>query len=291
MPLEGDGDETDSRWSLIGVGAFLSTVLLLIVILYSWVKLSGGVIDRLVFLMDAGFLGAIVFFTTFYLSTVLERQREELLLEAQQKELLVDVMRHDLLRPAVDIISYINVLTHQEDVSNEELKKLERLAYVQKDVIDRASKYARLEKRDSLEMEETDITAMFEAAVEEERKRWPDIEFVAEADELTAAANEELSHVFEGLLHAAANRASADAPVECDLAAGSDDWTFSVGVTGVSLDEEDIEGIFDPYRSSAENPLECGLARLVTELHGGDIRVNQEDDGCEIVVRIPMAGG
>lgn len=290
-PLEGEEVDADDRWSLVGMGGFLSTVLLLIVVLYSWVKLAGGVIDRQVFLMDAGFLGAIVFLATFYLSTVLERQREEIVLETQRKELLVDVMRHDLLRPAVDIISYINVLTHQEDVSDEELQKLERLAYVQKDVIDRASKYARLENRDALEMEETDIAAVLEDAVEAERERSPDVTFEVEAEEITAAANEEISHVFGGLLHAAADHASADTPVECGLSADGDDWTFTVGVEGVSIDAEDIDGIFDPYRSSAENPLDFGIARLVADLHGGDIRIDQENGKCSIVVRIPRQPG
>jgi len=72
--------------------------------------------------------------------------------------------------------------------------------------------------------------------------------------------------------------------------------SLSVANSGEPIPEGDLERVFDrlfrgePARSSPGSGLGLTIARRIAELHGGEVRIANREDGVLVELRLPPAG-
>jgi PAS domain S-box-containing protein len=106
-----------------------------------------------------------------------------------------------------------------------------------------------------------------------------------------------LAQIFDNLLGNACRYTPRDGTIRVSAAADGDAIEFRVADTGIGLDADDLEAVFelfvqiDPGGERAEGGLGIGLAmvRRLTEMHGGSVRAESEGRGrgATFVVRLP----
>ncbi|HVA83938.1 MAG TPA: HAMP domain-containing sensor histidine kinase [Candidatus Binataceae bacterium] len=107
----------------------------------------------------------------------------------------------------------------------------------------------------------------------------------------------DLRRVVLNLLDNAVKFTPAGGRIEIGVSAQGPTALLSVCDNGPGIDPRDLEHIFDPfYRSRGANGAGSGLglalSREIVRRHGGVIRAaNRIAGGCEIQVRLPLAGG
>ena len=207
----------------------------------------------------------------------------------QLKDLFTDILRHDLLNPAGLVRGFTDVLMKME--TDEKHKQLLNKVYNNNekliDLIETASKFAKLESTDELEFKRNDIAAIFKNVVNNFVQPAEDkeikIEFLADG-EYFAKANSIIEDVFSNLLSNAIKYSPNSSRVIIDIQDAATDWRISVTDFGFGISDEDKPKLFQRFKRVDKKGIKgtgLGLAivKRIVDLHGGDVGIENNPTG------------
>jgi PAS domain S-box-containing protein len=214
---------------------------------------------------------------------------EELKRSNDLKDLFTDILHHDLLNPASVVKGYTEVLLDMED--NEQ--KLQFLMAIERnnerliDLIERASKFAKLESMEELDFKEMDIGYILKEVIENFssaliEKQMP-IEFAAEGS-YPSKVDPLIEEVFANLLSNAIKYSPKKSRIIIDIVDAGEDWKVSVTDFGEGVSDDDKPKLFERFRRVKKGAVKgtgLGLAivkRLIA-LHGGTVGVEDNPEG------------
>ncbi|MCL7410286.1 MAG: PAS domain S-box protein [Methanosarcinaceae archaeon] len=207
----------------------------------------------------------------------------------QLKDLFTDILRHDLLNPAGLVRGFTDVLLSKEiDEKNKELlKKVHNNNEKLIDLIETASKFAKLESTEELEFERNDIGIIFKNVVDNFAQLAEDkemtIEFLADG-EYFANVNPIIEDVFSNLLSNAIKYSPKGSRIILDIQDADPDWRISVTDFGFGIADEDKTKLFQRFKRVDKKGIKgtgLGLAigKRIVELHGGDVGIENNPEG------------
>ncbi|MBW6471397.1 MAG: GAF domain-containing protein, partial [Methanosarcinaceae archaeon] len=207
----------------------------------------------------------------------------------QLKDLFTDILRHDLLNPAGLVRGFTDVLLMKEnDEKNKELlNKVHNNNEKLIDLIETASKFAKIESTEELEFERNDIGKIFKNVVENFTQPVIDkemtIEFLADG-EYFAKANTIIEDVFSNLLSNAIKYSPRGSRIIIDIQDADLKWRISVTDFGFGILDEDKPKLFQRFKRVDKKGVKgtgLGLAivKRIVELHGGDVGIENNPAG------------
>ncbi|HEV7443014.1 MAG TPA: ATP-binding protein, partial [Steroidobacteraceae bacterium] len=238
----------------------------------------------------------------------LARQAEELATADRRKDEFLAVLGHELRNPLAPLQNGLELLalggndqalvTHARQVMERQLRHLVRLV---DDLLD----VARIRSgKIVLEIERVELAAMIASAVELARPlidaRSHELQVILPPDTLwTDADRIRLPQLLANLLNNAAKYTDEGGNITLSIAQLGTDIIVSVRDTGIGMDAEALERVFDLFAQAAgpahtvQGGLGVGLslARSIAELHGGILTAHSEGPGkgSDFVLRLPAA--
>lgn len=207
----------------------------------------------------------------------------------QLKDLFTDILRHDLLNPAGLVRGFTDVLLSME--TNEKRKELLNKIYNHNekliDLIETASKFAKLENTEELEFERNDIGKIFKNVISAFKpladKKEMSIEFIADA-EYFARVNPIIEDVFSNLLSNAIKYSPKGSQIVIDIQDDKTNWRVSVTDFGFGITDEDKTKLFQRFKRVDKKGIKgtgLGLAivKRIIELHGGNVGIENNPAG------------
>ena len=219
----------------------------------------------------------------------LKKYAEELKRSNELKELFTDVLRHDLLNPAGLVKGFTEVMIERE---NDE-KKLHTLQKIEQNnnklinLIESASKFAKLESTDELEFEMRDLGTTFKDVIEDFRpnlnEKQMTLDFTAEGT-YPANVNPIIEEVFANLLSNAIKYGLKGSRITVDILDSDDKWKVTIADVGDSICNEDKSKLFERFKRVGKSSVKgtgLGLAivKRIIDLHGGDVGVEDNPAG------------
>ncbi|MCG7853362.1 MAG: PAS domain-containing sensor histidine kinase, partial [Methanosarcinaceae archaeon] len=219
----------------------------------------------------------------------LKKYAEKLEHSNEFKDLFTDILRHDLLNPAGIVKGYTEVLLDLED--NE--KKLKSLQAIERnnekliDMIESASKFAKLESVEQLEFIDLDIGIIFKEVVEDfgpnlnEKKML--LEFAA-GGSYPANVNPVIEEVFSNLMSNAIKYSPEGSRIIVDILDDGDKWKVMVTDFGIGVSDENKPRLFERFKRVERKGVKgtgLGLAivKRIISLHGGSVGVEDNPAG------------
>ena len=207
----------------------------------------------------------------------------------QLKDLFTDILRHDLLNPAGLVRGFTDVLINMEtdEKHKELLSKVHNNNEKLIDLIEIASKFAKLESTEELEFERNDIGEILKNVVENFAQPTEDkemtIEFLADG-EYFAKANPIIEDVFSNLLSNAIKYSPKGSRIIVDIQDADPDWRISVTDFGFGILDEDKPKLFQRFKRVDKKGIKgtgLGLAivKRIVELHSGDVGIENNPAG------------
>lgn len=200
------------------------------------------------------------------------------------KALLLDILSHDLKNPAGVISSVAEILSMEENAS-EEVKLIKDSSDALLKVIENTTALARITLGEAIALDEIDVSEIAQQVADEFKPSFDasnkqlDIRI---APSLIYKANPIISEVFRNYLSNALKYAPEDQPVAVHLKQTEDAIEFFVEDLGVSIPKEDQELIF--HRSvQLENGkmrgsgLGLAIVKRIAEVHGASVGVTAGD--------------
>ncbi|MBN2489187.1 MAG: PAS domain S-box protein, partial [Methanosarcinaceae archaeon] len=219
----------------------------------------------------------------------IHKYAEELKRSNELKDLFTDILHHDLLNPASIVKGYTEVLLDMED--NEQ--KLQSLLAIERnnerliDLIERASKFAKLESIEKLDFKEMDIGYILKEVIENFRSSLEEkqmlIEFTADGSYLSKVSPV-IEDVFANLLSNAIKYSPEKSRIIIDIIDEGEDWKVSVTDFGEGISDDDKPKLFERFKRVKKGAVKgtgLGLAivkRLIA-LHGGTVGVEDNPAG------------
>ncbi|MDQ3305521.1 MAG: ATP-binding protein [Actinomycetota bacterium] len=180
------------------------------------------------------------------------------------------------------------------------LHQTERLGRLVTQLLD----LSRLESRSvPLRREHVELAILLEAVAAEARLQAPDrcVETSVRPDDLALVADADRVHqVLANLTANALHHGPPGRPVRLSASADHHDVVLTVSDEGPGIPDDEAARVFERfYRADHARPHASGgaglglsIARWIVDLHGGDIRLQEnQSSGCTMVVRLPAAGG
>ncbi|MGP8321103.1 MAG: PAS domain-containing sensor histidine kinase [Methanosarcinaceae archaeon] len=205
------------------------------------------------------------------------------------KDLFTDILRHDLLNPAGLVRGFTDVLISME--TNEKRKGLLNKIYNNNekliDLIETASKFAKLENIEELEFKRNDIgkiiknvVSVFEPLAD---KKEMSIEFLAD-NKYFARVNPIIEDVFSNLLSNAIKYSPKGSRIIIDIKDDETNWRVSVTDFGFGITDEDKAKLFQRFKRVDKKGIKgtgLGLAivKRIVELHGGNVGIENNPAG------------
>lgn len=225
----------------------------------------------------------------------------------KRKNDLIMYLAHDLKTPLTSVIGYLTLLNDEPELSPElrakytgiSLKKALRL----EELINEFFDITRFNLSSiTLENEHTNLSRMlaqicdeFNPILEEKGLKWQteipaDIEIYCDRDKL--------ARVFDNLIRNAVNYSYPDSIISLTLAKNGSKATVTVANRGKTISKEKLNRIFDQFfrldssRSTSSGGAGLGLAiaKEITELHGGKIMAESENERIVFSVSLPLEG-
>lgn len=219
----------------------------------------------------------------------------------EMKELFTDILRHDLLNPAGAIKGFTEILLETEN--NEQ--KISILEKIQKsdekliDMIDTASKFAKLESQDDLQLSVMDIGELIYNVVENlrpmiEKKKMSVIRYYSGIH--SSAVNPIIEEVFANFITNAVKYSSENTSISIDIFDEGNMWKVAVSDQGEGISNADKPYVFDRFKRVTKKGVKgsgLGLAivKRIAELHNGEVGVedNPEGKGSRFWIRLNKA--
>ncbi len=239
----------------------------------------------------------------------LRAQKAEAEESERKKNEMVAFLAHDLKTPLTSIIAYLSALDSEQDMQPADREKYTRITLEKavrlSDLIQEFFEITRYNlQKIELDAGELDISMMLEQLADE---LYP----VLRENELSCTVNAEerlvidgdpdkLARVFENLLRNAISYSYRNTNIVISAkAVTSDETDQNVEIIfqnkGPVIPEEQIQTIFEKFyridnsRSSQTGGAGLGLAiaKEITELHGGNIRAESENETIKFIVTLP----
>ncbi len=220
----------------------------------------------------------------------------------QLKDLFTDIMRHDLLNPA----GVIKTMTELklEDTKDEEMLKallmMQRNADKLIDMIEIASKYARLESTEKLERKPLDLSEVLGAVIDYFRtdleKKNMRLENLVKR-KCYALANPVLEDVFSNLISNAIKYSPEGRKIEVNILEEDMYCKIYVKDWGYGIKDEDKAKLFTRFQRIEKKGIKgtgLGLAivKRIVDLHGGRVWIEDNPEGGSVFyVKIPKISG
>lgn len=213
------------------------------------------------------------------------------------KDLFSDIMRHDMLSP-INVIRNISEATGQE--SKEELlrrlKLARKSAHRLEEMIDKASKFTRLNDIDELEFRKTDLNTLFRGAVRNFKplieKKKINLDYRVRG-RCMADVNPVIEEVFANLMSNAIKYSPPGSRVVVDINGENGFWKVIVKDEGIGIPDEYKKSIFERFERGVRGSIKgsgLGLAivKRIIKLHRGEVWVEDNPDGGSIFyLKIP----
>jgi signal transduction histidine kinase len=217
---------------------------------------------------------------------------------------LIANVSHELRTPIAALQARLENLVDGVETADVELLRsmlhqTERLGRLVTQLLD----LSRLESRSvPLRCERVELATLLEAVAAEVRLQAPDrrIETSVRPDGLSLVADADRVHqVLANLTANALRHGPLDRPVRLSAAADAGDVVLTVADEGPGIPDTEAARVFERfYRADHARPgasggagLGLSIARWIVDLHGGDIRLQDNHArGCTMVVRLPADG-
>jgi signal transduction histidine kinase len=216
------------------------------------------------------------------------------------KETFIEVLCHDLLNPVGIARNYLELLMEEEvDPQRlDELKAVDRSLEKMVSLLEDASKYARLESVEELDLEKRDIGEIFKKVVKELKpvieKKKIKLRF-RPWRKYHSLVDESLADVFHNLLSNAIKYSPSGGRVVVDILDNGNSWKVMVKDYGEGVPDEDKQAIFERFERKSKNGVKgsgfgLALVKRAVELHRGRVWVEDNPDGGSIFyVSLPKA--
>ncbi|CAN5852727.1 ATP-binding protein [soil metagenome] len=217
---------------------------------------------------------------------------------------LIANVSHELRTPIAALQARLENLVDGVETADVELLRsmlhqTERLGRLVTQLLD----LSRLESRSvPLRCERVEVATLLEAVAAEVRLQAPDrrIETSVRPDGLSLVADADRVHqVLANLTANALRHGPLDRPVRLSAEADAGDVVLTVADEGPGIPDTEAARVFERfYRADHARPgasggagLGLSIARWIVDLHGGDIRLQDNHArGCTMVVRLPAGG-
>ena len=220
---------------------------------------------------------------------VLQKYTEELQHSNELKILFGDVLHHDLLNPAGIIKGYTEILldTNKDQNSIKMLKVIERNTGKLINLVETASKLAKLESVDDIEFHKTNLCNILKDTIDdfepEFNQKQITIEFTQKND-CFINVNPLVKEVFVNLLSNAIKYGGDKNKIIVDTSDAEEDWTITVTDFGIGIPDEDKPHLFERFKRADKSGITgmgLGLAivKRIVDLHGGYVGVEDNPKG------------
>lgn len=219
----------------------------------------------------------------------LSRANKELKYLHDTKDVFVDILRHDLMNPAGIIKGYSEFLSNKMDdpLMDKSVRMICKNNNKMIDLIESASKYAKLESIEDIVFERIDIISILKNLIEDlephSSKKSIDVSLVFNG-ECHAYANPMVDTVFVNYLSNAIKYSPEGSKVELDVADLGDLWKVYVRDNGIGVLDADKPFVFERFTRLNHDHIKgagLGLAivKKIAELHQGQVGVEDNPDG------------
>ncbi len=207
----------------------------------------------------------------------------------EMKELFTDILRHDLLNPAGAVKGFTEILLEIENNAQKIsiLEKIHKSDAKLIDMIDTASKLAKLESQDGLEFSVMDIGGIIHSVAENlrpmiEKKKMSVITRFSGTH--SSAVNPIIEEVFANFLTNAVKYSSENTSISIDIFDEGNMWKVAVSDQGEGISDADKPYVFDRFKRVTKKGVKgsgLGLAivKRIAELHGGEVGVEDNPEG------------
>ncbi|HJH31412.1 MAG TPA: PAS domain S-box protein [Methanosarcinaceae archaeon] len=207
----------------------------------------------------------------------------------QLKDLFTDILRHDLLNPAGLVRGFTSVLLSMEtdEKHKELLNKVHNHNEKLIDLIETASKFAKLENTEELEFERNDIGEIFKNVASTfaplADKKEMAIEFHTDG-EYFANVNPIIEDVFSNLLSNAIKYSPEGSRIIIDIQDDETNWKVSITDFGFGITDDDKTKLFQRFKRVDKKGIKgtgLGLAivKRIVELHDGNVGIENNPAG------------
>ena len=210
-------------------------------------------------------------------------------------------MHHDLLNPAGIVKGYTEILSDME----EDEKKSQYLQIIERNneklinIIDRASKFAKLHSVKEIKFKTMDIGVIFKEVIGNFMPKIDEKQMILEFNansRYCSNVNPVIEEVFSNLLSNAIKYSPEKSRIIIDIMDAGEEWRVEVTDFGEGISDEDKSKLFERFRRANRKNVKgtgLGLAivkRLIT-LHGGSVGVedNPERQGSRFWVTVKKA--
>lgn len=231
------------------------------------------------------------------------QQKSEMALAQQRKNDLVMYLAHDLKTPLASVISYLNLLRDEKEISEElrekylgiSLDKAERL----EDLINEFLEIAKFNLSEiTLQYRKINLTRLLEQLVYESR---PVLEERSLSCRLSAAEDlmldcdaDKMQRVFDNLLRNASIYSEPGSEIRIQAEAEGETMTITFVNQGDTIPADKLERIFEQFyrldtgRSTGGAGLGLAIARRIVTLHRGTITAKSAQDTTTFQVTLPL---
>ena len=222
----------------------------------------------------------------------LEAAYEDLKGSNQLKDLFIDIMRHDLFNPAgvVSGVAEVALLTEKNPERKSELEMILRNTDKIIDMIENASKLAKMESGETLEVDKVDLCVILRSVVKEltSLADEKDIKIKFQSDrEILANINPLIYDVFLNLINNAIKYSPEKSEIVIRIKRDRSNWKISVTDQGEGIPDKDKKAIFERFKRIGKGPIKgsgLGLAivKRAVDAHDGRVWVEDNPEGGSI---------
>lgn len=222
-------------------------------------------------------------------------------LEELRKNEFISVVSHELKTPVTSLPGFIQVLQRKDSTSQPELKtalhKMRRQISRMMNIIGDFLSLTRLETGALLLNEtEFDLQELLEEVIADQRFLHSRHHFRSFIDDsnMIRADREKLYSVFSNLLNNASKYSPFDTTVSIRCRKEDGQIITEVCDEGPGIPDGDLQRVFDKFYRSAHHPTVSGfgiglyLCAEIVSMHGGSIRAENMQQGCRIIVKLPL---
>ncbi|MEE8168390.1 MAG: PAS domain-containing sensor histidine kinase [Candidatus Hydrothermarchaeales archaeon] len=236
--------------------------------------------------------GSGYFFTSIIRDVTKRKSMEEKLKHSNKlRDLFVDIMHHDLMNPISIIKTYAEVMMDEErdKTKRQELQSILNITARMQELIENATKYAKLGSQKELEFEREDLDAIIKDVLEEydsllQEKR---MEVVYTSGEYLAEVSSFFRDVISNLLSNAIKYSPKEKKVVIEVQDEGRDWEIRVKDNGQGIADDDKATLFDRFKRIEKGGVKgtgLGLAivKRIVRLHHGEVWIEDNLEGGSI---------
>ncbi|MFP4655753.1 MAG: sensor histidine kinase [Methanohalobium sp.] len=205
------------------------------------------------------------------------------------KDTFTDIIRHDLLNPAGVISGYLKILLNKEQDENKRylLKKVQSSNIKIIELLENSSEFAKLENIENLEFEDKDIVKIIKKGVYDFQFQLSNKNLETRIlinKEHLCKINPIIEQAFANLLSNAIKYSPEDSFIKVYIKDNGNYWKINVADFGDGVPDEDKSYLFDRFTRKDKKGIKgsgfgLAIAKMIVELHGGDIGVENNPEG------------